>query len=237
MVRGIRRLIDDIRNPKASKKRRKKRIDTIQDLPRLPGFKGRPLLKISKHLAKILVDVGPEGGKARLFDEPPPPIITRHTQEQLDFEANLVRWKPTTPHPNAKPIRGPPQEMIRMTRKEEDDLQRELQDLFDQLPTEGEQELAYLTLREENERGAQNQTLENALARMGADRPRQFQTTSPSRQFSRFNLMPRPKKKRKVSAYSREFGKQLKRLKKLHPRTKIQNLMKKAHRRTRAAMK
>jgi len=140
-----------------------------------------------------------------------------------------VRWKPTPPFGSET-----------MTRREEDEMQRELQDLFDQLPTEGEQELAYLTLREENERGAQNQTLENALARMGADRPRQFE----SRQFSRFNLVaaqrgaPMTKKKpRKVSAYSREFGKQLKRLKKLHPRTKIQNLMSKAHRRTRASMK
>jgi len=137
-----------------------------------------------------------------------------------------VRWKPTPPFGSET-----------MTRREEDEMQRELQDLFDQLPTEGEQELAYLTLREENERGAQNQTLENALARMGADRPRQFTTQTNSRQFSRFNLVPVAKKKRKVSAYSREFGKQLKRLKKLHPRTKIQNLMAKAHRRTRASMK
>ena len=95
--------------------------------------------------------------------------------ERPFFDGEEVRWVPTTPHPNAIPIRGPPQEMTRVTRREEDEMQRELQDLFDQLPTEGEQELAYLTLREENETGAQNQTLENALARMGADRPKQFQ--------------------------------------------------------------
>jgi hypothetical protein len=144
-----------------------------------------------------------------------------------------LRWVPTAPHPNARP-----QEMIEMTRREEDDLQRELQDLFDQLPTEGEQELAYLDLREENQRGAQNQTLENALARMAADRPRQFQIRARSRSpFTRANLLRAPKKKRKVSKYSKQFGIELKKLKKLHPRTKIQNLMKKAHRRTKAAMK
>jgi len=219
MVRGIQRLIDDIRNPKASKKRRKKKIDDLPDLPFFPKFKAPPIFKASKELAKIFVDLGPEAGNPRFFDEPAP-IITRHTQEQLDYEANIGREK--------------------VTRREEDEMQRELQDLFDELPTEGEQELAYLTLREENERGAQNQTLENALARMGADRPRQFQPqrSSPfSSQFSRLNLAPAPKKKRKVSAYSKRFGIELKKLKKLHPRTKVQNLMKKAHRRTRAAMK
>jgi len=47
-----------------------------------------------------------------------------------------------------------------------------------------------------------------------------------------------PKKKRKkVSKYSREFGKQLKALKKKHPRTPIQNLMKRAHTATKKALK
>jgi len=211
-----------ISRPRASKKKRKKAIDELPGLPKIPGFKAPFLLKASKELAKVFVDIGPEGGKRRITDPIPQPIITRHTQEQLDYEAGLIQEGPT------------------MTRREEDEMQRELQNLFDQLPTEGEQELAYLTLREENERGAQNQTLENALARMGADRPRQFQSqrSSPfSSQFSRLNLAPAPKKKRKISAYSKRFGIELKKLKKLHPRTKVQNLMKKAHRRTRAAMK
>lgn len=39
----------------------------------------------------------------------------------------------------------------------------------------------------------------------------------------------RTKVKRKVSPYQREFGKQLKRLKKKHPRTKISQLMRKSH--------
>ena len=37
------------------------------------------------------------------------------------------------------------------------------------------------------------------------------------------------KKKRKVSAYQREFGRQLKKLKKKHPRTNISQLMRKSH--------
>lgn len=39
----------------------------------------------------------------------------------------------------------------------------------------------------------------------------------------------RKKIKRKVSPYQREFGKQLKILKKKHPRTKISKLMRRAH--------
>ena len=50
--------------------------------------------------------------------------------------------------------------------------------------------------------------------------------------------MPESKpKKRKRSKYNRELSKQLKTLKKKHPRTKITNLMKKAHRATRKALK
>ena len=44
------------------------------------------------------------------------------------------------------------------------------------------------------------------------------------------------KKKRKVSKYSKEFGIQLKKLKKKHPRTMISELMEKAHSKTRAAL-
>jgi hypothetical protein len=56
-----------------------------------------------------------------------------------------------------------------------------------------------------------------------------------SRQFERQNVLPR--KKRKVSKYQKEFGRQLKKLKAKHPRTKIQNLMKRAHAATRKALK
>lgn len=44
-------------------------------------------------------------------------------------------------------------------------------------------------------------------------------------------------KKRKVSNYSTQFGKELKKLKALHPRTKITALMKRAHRATRRSLK
>ena len=51
-------------------------------------------------------------------------------------------------------------------------------------------------------------------------------------------IVPSPKKKRKkVSKYSREFGRQLKILIKKHPRTKVTQLMSKAHRNTRRELK
>jgi len=51
-------------------------------------------------------------------------------------------------------------------------------------------------------------------------------------------LAAKPKKKRKkVSKYSREFGIQLKKLIKKHPRTKVTKLMSQAHRNTKKAMK
>ena len=50
--------------------------------------------------------------------------------------------------------------------------------------------------------------------------------------------MPGPKpKRRKKSKYSRELGRQLKMLKKKHPRTAVTKLMKRAHRATRKALK
>ena len=45
------------------------------------------------------------------------------------------------------------------------------------------------------------------------------------------------KAKRKVSKYQKRFGQELKKLKKAHPRTKVQNLMKRAHRATKKALK
>lgn len=44
------------------------------------------------------------------------------------------------------------------------------------------------------------------------------------------------KKRRKVSKYSREFGIQLSKLIKKHPRTKVTQLMTKAHAKTRASL-
>lgn len=54
-------------------------------------------------------------------------------------------------------------------------------------------------------------------------------------QFSRANLI-QTKKKRKVSKYQKEFGKQLKLLKKKHPRIPVTRLMKRAHAATRKAL-
>jgi hypothetical protein len=51
------------------------------------------------------------------------------------------------------------------------------------------------------------------------------------------NTQVTKKAKRKVSKYQRRFGQELKKLKKAHPRTKVQNLMKRAHRITKRALK
>ena len=56
-----------------------------------------------------------------------------------------------------------------------------------------------------------------------------------SRQFERQNVLP-GKKKRKVSKYQIEFGKQLKLLKEKFPRTAVTKLMKRAHTATRKAL-
>lgn len=53
----------------------------------------------------------------------------------------------------------------------------------------------------------------------------------------RLNKFPIPKGKRKVSAYQKAFGKNLKMLKKKHPRSNISVLMKKAHRLTKKGRK
>ena len=58
-----------------------------------------------------------------------------------------------------------------------------------------------------------------------------------SGQFSRQNIIPNFKPKRKKSKYQIELGKNLKMLKKKHPRTKIQMLMKKAHKLTKKSLK
>jgi len=44
------------------------------------------------------------------------------------------------------------------------------------------------------------------------------------------------KKKRKVSKYQREFGRQMKKLKRAHPKTKIASLMSRGHTATRKAL-
>ena len=60
-----------------------------------------------------------------------------------------------------------------------------------------------------------------------------------SGQFNRASILPGlpKKKKRKVSKYQKEFGKQLKMLKAKHPRTPVTRLMKRAHSATKKKMK
>ncbi len=48
--------------------------------------------------------------------------------------------------------------------------------------------------------------------------------------------MDPPKKKRKVSKYQREFGRQMKKLKAAHPRTPVTSLMSRGHSATRKAL-
>ena len=57
-----------------------------------------------------------------------------------------------------------------------------------------------------------------------------------AQQFRRDELL-QPKKKRKPSKYQKELGRQLKMLKKKHPRTPVTKLMRKAHAATRRALK
>ena len=72
----------------------------------------------------------------------------------------------------------------------------------------------------------------------GQKQPRSPAARPPTITNRRNAKVPLPsKKKRKVSKYQKEFGKQLKLLKRKHPRTKISTLMKKAHIATRKAMK
>jgi len=76
--------------------------------------------------------------------------------------------------------------------------------------------------------------------RLAPPRPSGLDVIRRSGQFARHMIMPdlpTKKKKRKVSSYSKEFGIQLKKLKKKHPRTPVTRLMKKAHAATRKARK
>ena len=175
--------------------------------------KPRPLTKTYQHTPTIPSTPGPTG--------------------------DAVRWRPTTGFIPSTPIFAGETTMPETTRDRNIRLRQERQEaqpeftreLRATLDLQPDPESALMDLFDVAEANG-DQQLENALAQISATRPRQF-----SQQFSRFNLAPAPKKKRKVSAYSKRFGVELKKLKKLHPRTKVQNLMKKAHRRTKAAMK
>ena len=75
----------------------------------------------------------------------------------------------------------------------------------------------------------------DALAEDRARRGGRQASRPGSRGSGRRFPLPSGKKKRKVSAYQKEFGRQLKRLKREHPRTPVTRLMKRAHAATRKA--
>ena len=149
---------------------------------------------------------------------------------------DAVRWRPPSGFGDETMQETTRERNIRLFEERKQAQPQYVQDVEDVLNMQPDPESALLELFDVAE-STQDQELENALAMISARRPRQFSSRARSQQFSRLNLVPAPKKKRKVSAYSKRFGIELKKLKKLHPRTKVQNLMKKAHRRTRAAMK
>ena len=66
------------------------------------------------------------------------------------------------------------------------------------------------------------------------DRPKR-RSRGPRSSGRRLSKVPLPKAKRKVSPYQREFGRQLKKLKRAHPRTPVTKLMKRAHAATKRA--
>jgi hypothetical protein len=149
---------------------------------------------------------------------------------------DAVRWRPTTGFIPSTPISAGETTMRETTRDRNIRLRQERQEaqpeftreLRATLDLQPDPESALMDLFDVAEANG-DQQLENALAQISATRPRQFESFS----FARAE----PKKKRKVSAYSKRFGIELKKLKKLHPRTKVQNLMKRAHRATKRAMK
>ena len=74
----------------------------------------------------------------------------------------------------------------------------------------------------------------------GASRPSMARPMRPSTRFQVFRETEEEdgkKKKRKRSKYQLEVGRQLKALKRKHPRTPVTRLMKRAHAATRKAMK
>lgn len=72
---------------------------------------------------------------------------------------------------------------------------------------------------------------------VGTDDPDMGRTSSTGRSRKLRAQIKAIKPKRKVSAYQKEFGRQLKRLKKKHPKTPVTRLMKRAHAATRKARK
>lgn len=74
-----------------------------------------------------------------------------------------------------------------------------------------------------------------AAAQTGNNDPNMGRSAATGRSRKLRTQIKALKPKRKVSAYQKEFGRQLKKLKKAHPRTPISKLMKRAHRATKKA--
>ena len=209
--RGIERLLEDIRNPEASKERRKAKIDTVPELPRFKGFRVPFIVKAAKEVAKVIVDLGPEGSE------------TSGSNGFIPFFDKTVPQGPVLP---GGTFRSPPKIKERITMPGTGDK------MLDELVAAGISEMEILQIANGIER--QVAAMSPAERR---ERARAIQAQSFGEQFSQLNLVPVEKKKRKVSKYQKRFGIELKKLKKLHPRTKIQNLMKRAHRATKRALK
>ena len=75
----------------------------------------------------------------------------------------------------------------------------------------------------------------NQVDELGVQQGRFREAMSARSQSRARSLRPIPKRKRRVSAYQKEFGRQLKKLKKKHPRTPTSKLMKRAHAATKRA--
>lgn len=72
---------------------------------------------------------------------------------------------------------------------------------------------------------------------VGSDDPNMGRSAATGRSRKLRAQIKAIKPKRKVSAYQKEFGRQLKKLKKAHPKTPVTRLMKRAHAATRKARK
>jgi hypothetical protein len=200
--------------------------------PRLPG--PNDIRELNRRLTKAGDDLKDAYNQLRRGGAPIP-------EETMDAIDEIITPIPTeTIFRGAVPNRRPGSGGSRGARG---NLQIQIQESLDMM-SDVEAEAAYMDLSDLAEE-TQDQELENVLASIGKRRPTQFapsgrQVIRGSGQFSPQNVMPRfkePKKKRKVSKYQKEFGKQLKKLKAKHPRTKITRLMKRAHTATRKAMK
>lgn len=76
-----------------------------------------------------------------------------------------------------------------------------------------------------------------AILMAGGLPPSEAETLSRSPSIKAADRRVRKTVKRKASAYSKEFGRQIKKLKRAHPRTPVTRLMKRAHTATRRARK